>query len=433
MCNLVMVIGPHLVCIEWLLPPLPWVGGSLLLLSLLFPNHPIYMVGHTALGAWQRVTQSLCFPYMMERGLLFQVWCHQMTWSTLNLWWALNLVILVWWLGIRLMSLLAPGLQSGLLPCYHIYPGLTGKVSSLTHFPLEPGCEDYAFLDQAVGDFEQGLDSILTDSLDTRIGHFLGWAWCHYIFSLLLGFSTQLVPFLIILSHSLLLAFLLHKLWCQARALLAPVSLATKMSASKLIHYFSSHPAAFGFWASTPPDNITLNSANRKADQSLSDFQTGFGATALCYSWHRATHLSPQGCPCWYSFLSTWCWGRCYTCVWSAWITSQGSWHFGQGCFQMSWKLMAFILAYLFNSVSRQHCEVWASQFPFLHSLRDVIPPSEACLYGHINWSLAQVHHQSSVGLSQSFPPREGWQGQTMDWVPFHSTEETYVRVCARA
>ena len=58
------------------------------------------------------------------------------------------------------------------------------------------------------------------------------------------------------------------------------MSLATKMSASKLIHYFSSHPAAFGFQASTPPDNITLNSANRKVDQSLSDFQTGVGATA---------------------------------------------------------------------------------------------------------------------------------------------------------
>ena len=49
----------------------------------------------------------------------------------------------------------------------HIYPGFTGKVSSLTHFPLEPGCEDYAFLDQVVADFNQGLDSILTDSLET--------------------------------------------------------------------------------------------------------------------------------------------------------------------------------------------------------------------------------------------------------------------------
>ena len=70
---------------------------------------------------------------------------------------------------------------------------------------------------------------------------------------------------------------------------------------------------------------------------------------------------------------------------------------------------MACILAYLFNSVSRQHCEVWASQFPFLHSLREVIPPSEACLYGHINWSLAQT---CSVGLSQSFPPRRGGEAR---------------------
>ena len=69
-----------------------------------------------------------------------------------------------------------------------------------------------------------------------------------------------------------------HKLWCQARAFPAPVPLATKMSASKLICYFYSHPAAFGFWSSTPLDNITLISANRKTDQSLSDLQTGVGA-----------------------------------------------------------------------------------------------------------------------------------------------------------
>ena len=71
-----------------------------------------------------------------------------------------------------------------------------------------------------------------------------------------------------------------HKLWCQARALLAPVSLATRMSGSKVIHYFSSHPATFRFQSSTPPDNVTLTSAYRKADQNLSDFQTGVGAAA---------------------------------------------------------------------------------------------------------------------------------------------------------
>ena len=52
------------------------------------------------------------------------------------------------------------------------------------------------------------------------------------------------------------------------------------MSASKLICYFSIHPAAFRLKSLTPPDNITLTSANRKADQSLSDLQTGVGATA---------------------------------------------------------------------------------------------------------------------------------------------------------
>ena len=49
------------------------------------------------------------------------------------------------------------------------------------------------------------------------------------------------------------------------------------MSASMLIHYFSSHPAAFRFWAS-PPNCIILNPANKRTDQSLSDFRTGNGA-----------------------------------------------------------------------------------------------------------------------------------------------------------
>ena len=48
----------------------------------------------------------------------------------------------------------------------HIYPGFMGMVSSLNHFPLEPGCKDYSFLDQGVAEFEQGLDSILTDSIE---------------------------------------------------------------------------------------------------------------------------------------------------------------------------------------------------------------------------------------------------------------------------
>ena len=46
-----------------------------------------------------------------------------------------------------------------------------------------------------------------------------------------------------------------------------------------------------------------------------------------------------------------------------------------------------------------------------------MIPSSEACLYGHINWSLAQAH---SVGLSQSFPPKRG--GKARPWTGFQFT-----------
>ena len=162
----------------------------------------------------------------------------------------------------------------------HIYPGFTGRVSSLTHFPLEPGCEDYSFLDLAVNDFEQGLDSILTDSLETpeldtsldepdAITSSIPFGFLHLVSTLSDTSKPQLAP-----------SIRSHKLWCQARDLLAPVPLATKMSTSKLICYFSNHPAAFRFQSLTPPDNITLSSANRKADQSLSDFQTGVGAVA---------------------------------------------------------------------------------------------------------------------------------------------------------
>ena len=50
----------------------------------------------------------------------------------------------------------------------YIYFGFTGNLSTLTHFPLEPKCEDYSFLDQAAEDFEHGLDSILTDSISKK-------------------------------------------------------------------------------------------------------------------------------------------------------------------------------------------------------------------------------------------------------------------------
>ena len=107
---------------------------------------------------------------------------------------------------------------------FHIYPGFTGKVSSLTHFPLEPGCKDYAFLDQGVADFKQGLDSILTDSLETLeldtsleepdiITSSVSSGFLHSVSTISDNSKQQLAP-----------TICTRKLWCQARALLAPVS-----------------------------------------------------------------------------------------------------------------------------------------------------------------------------------------------------------------
>ena len=49
-----------------------------------------------------------------------------------------------------------------------------------------------------------------------------------------------------------------------------------------------------------------------------------------------------------------------------------------------------------------------------------MIPPSKACLFGHINWSLVQAQQQSSTGLSQSYPFKRG--GKARPWTGFHFT-----------
>ena len=86
MSLLMMVHGPHQECSKWLLLPLLWVGGAL---SHSFNCHPvmaIYMEGHTALGAQQRVTQDLCLPYIVGRGVHFQVALNPISWLSLILW-----------------------------------------------------------------------------------------------------------------------------------------------------------------------------------------------------------------------------------------------------------------------------------------------------------------------------------------------------------
>ena len=88
---------------------------------------------------------------------------------------------------------------------------------------------DYSFLDQAVADFEQGLDLILTDSLKTpeldtsldepdAITSSVSFGFLHSVSTSSNNSKRQLAS-----------SIRSYKLWRQARALLTPVPLATKM------------------------------------------------------------------------------------------------------------------------------------------------------------------------------------------------------------
>ena len=117
---------------------------------------------------------------------------------------------------------------------------------------------------------------------------------------------------------------------------------------------------AFGFWSSTPPDNIALTPANRKADQSLSEFQTGIGATA-----HATLNTEQLISHLRVAFVDTI----------SSLLDSEEGVIPASEVHELLIKVhdildnavsklvgnSAHILVYVFNSASRQHREVWTS------------------------------------------------------------------------
>ena len=127
-----------------------------------------------------------------------------------------------------------------------------------------------------------------------------------------------------------------------------------------------------------------MNPASKKIDQSPSDFQTGIGAIAHAIldkekliSYNRAALVdtvaslrgSNEGAIAAsevHELLT-----KIYDILDSAVLKQVSN--------------TAPTLGYPFNSASRKHCEVWLSQFPFIHNFEVTAPPSEACLYGYIN------------------------------------------------
>ena len=139
MCNLVMVIGPHLVCIEWLLPLLPWVWEPSATHSAVpQPFGGAYNLGDSV-ESYLIPLPSLCdgegssFPGLVSSDD------------------AVNSVSVMgiesgdssMMIGYQVDEFTHTWSAEQFVAHSHIYPGFTGKVSSLTHFPLEPGCEDY--------------------------------------------------------------------------------------------------------------------------------------------------------------------------------------------------------------------------------------------------------------------------------------------------
>ena len=153
MCILVMVIGQCKEWTEWLLPTLLWIGGSIILVNQLSFSHSNNMFGHTALDAWQRVTQSPSLPHMVERHLFpslgpstDRINCESM-------------------MDIKPGdSCVVIGYQVDEFTCTWSAElcGFMGKVSSLTHFHLGLGWEDYSFLHGEEGSSFPGLAPPMT-------------------------------------------------------------------------------------------------------------------------------------------------------------------------------------------------------------------------------------------------------------------------------
>ena len=152
--------------------------------------------------------------------------------------------------------------------------------------------ENITLLDQSVADFEQGLDSVLTNSMKTpeldasfdKCDNMISSVFSGFLFSFSIVSCTS--------KLQLPSSITSHKLWCQARGLLKSVLLARQMSVSILLHYFLSHPAAFGFRASSTND-IILNPAYKKTDQSISNFHT---RSCSLHFGYRTTYFPHKNC-----------------------------------------------------------------------------------------------------------------------------------------
>ena len=221
MCLLLMVCGLHQECTVWLLLPLPQVGSSLMLLFTVLSAIPPIWWGNTALGTWQSHLMPPPSPY---DGYMSSFPDSAPPYNRFNSESVVEVKPGDSGVGIEYQpdEFDHTWLLEHFLVQSHIYPPFIGKMSTLTHFIHELGCEDYSFLDQAVEDFENDLDSILMDSIGTpeldaspeeadAIPSSVFSGFLHSVCTISDTSRLQLAP-----------SIRSHMLWCQARGLLLP-------------------------------------------------------------------------------------------------------------------------------------------------------------------------------------------------------------------
>ena len=128
--------------------------GSLMLLNQLCPSHHYFIVGHTVLGDMAESHpifppslhggEGSSFPGLVPSSDMVD------SESVVSIELGDSGVVI----GYQVDEFTHTWSAEQFVAHSYIYPVFTGKVSSLTHFPLEPGCGAYSFLDQAVADFE---------------------------------------------------------------------------------------------------------------------------------------------------------------------------------------------------------------------------------------------------------------------------------------
>ena len=187
---------------------------------------------------------------------------------------------------------------------------------------------------------------------------------------------------------------------------------------------FSSYLVAFGFWSSTPPDNITLNPAHEKADDSLSEFQTGIGVASYAILYTEQLISDTR-----VAFVDT-----IYSLQDLEGVISILGVHelltkihdiLDNCCFKTGWEDSSYFSTFLIMLPGP------VVKFG-LHSFNFFTVSRTQFLLVRLTFMAIYVSGTGSatffLGIISAFSCNE-WQSQTKDWVPFPCAKETCVRV----